>query len=763
MREVGEGGMPAADGVRSFGGALRRVGSDGTLVALLIVALLIVILVPLPKFLLDLLIAANFVLALLLLVTSLINRQPSRLSSFPTVLLLATLLRLAVNVSSTRLILLYGDQGLGVAGNVIRTFGEMVVRGNFVVGAMIFGIIALVNFLVVAKGSARVAEVAARFVLDAVPGRQMAIDADLRMGRITPDEAAYKRAELSRESQFFGAMDGAMKFVQGDAIAGFVIVAVNAIGGLALGISRGLSWQDSVATFGVLAIGDGLVNCLPSLLTSLAAGFIVTHVHDQRAQSSGGQIFNQFLEDRHVLAFTAGTFLLLSVLGLPFVPFALTGAVLLFLAWYSRKYLDEERAGADWQVLDPLREVRPELPNAYQGLPQPRAGELPAPAIESQQLLSGGTAVSPFDVQPLELELDEGSFAGRWDSQQLRVPDEKIFRDFLDAQRHAFSKEYGMYVPEVSVRFASDLPIGGYRIRIREHVVRQGSVRLGEIFLGAPPSMLAIFGALGAVSVRHPVDYGLASWLPPDRNLFQAMSKLGVVILEPVEFLALDVLAATRDHLGELVGIDEVKREMKSAKAKFPGLYEEVVERGIISFPELTEVFRRLLRDQVSVRDIKTILEGIAEFAAVMPPDKDRGGWLLDLHDHLRKVCARSISAQALGPGGRIRTFLIASSVEDEFRSAVASWSLGKGKPPLEPEMDQQLREHSRQMFSPALERGALPVVVLCSGEIRAAVSEFLNHLFPSVGWFRTLSYEELNEQVRPLRPERPDVVGVLS
>ena len=561
---------------------------------------------------------------------------------------------------------------------------------------------------------------------------------------MTHEEAALRRAELGRESQFFGAMDGAMKFVQGDAIAGFLIVGVNALGGLGLGISRGLSWQDAVSSFGVLAIGDGLVNCLPSLLTSLAAGFIVTHVHDTRTQSSGGQVFTQFLENSKVIGLCAAAFFVFALLpGFPTAPFAGMGLMLLFLFSYSRSAAAKQHL----EILELEPVALPDTGTARKELEQPagRNEMLPYHGVVRQEVL------------PLEIELDQSTFQGRWDLSNSASTEGAQFSRYIESQKTLFFRDHGVALPDISFRFASSLTPGGYRIRLHENTVRSGVLRLGEIFVSAPPAVIALFGGGSVQSVRSPADHGLSCWLEPDRSLIQAMSRLGVSILQPVEFLAFDCLAATREHLADLHGIDDVKRDMKMLQQRYPGLYEEVIDRGLLSFPELTEVFRRLLREQVSVRDSRTILEAIAEYAANTPPEKDRGSWLQDLHLHLRKSFRRVLSAQAASPGGRLRAFLLSPEVEEEFRSAVASWVIGQGKPPLDPEIDLRLRESSRLMFLPAIDRGALPVVVLCASEIRVGVNEFLSRLFPSIGWFRTIAFEELHEQVRP------DVVGVLS
>ncbi|MCB0358147.1 MAG: FHIPEP family type III secretion protein, partial [Bdellovibrionales bacterium] len=315
--------------------ALLDVGAGGALVAVLVLILIALLLVPLPRPLLDILIVCNVLVAMLLLLVGLHTSETRQFFSFPTILLLSTLFRLALNVSSTRLILLNGDAGLDAAGQVIQAFGEFVVRGDFLVGAVIFAIIAVVNFVVIAKGSARVAEVAARFTLDALPGKQLAIDADLRAGLISKEDARRARAALAEESQFYGAMDGAMRFVQGDAIAGFVITFINAVGGVAIGVSRGMDIASAINTFGILTIGDGLASIVPSLLISVCAGVVVTRVSTRAAEQPGGRIVRELNAHPRAMVITAGVLIVLGVLpGLPIVPFFLVGfCVLAWAGW----------------------------------------------------------------------------------------------------------------------------------------------------------------------------------------------------------------------------------------------------------------------------------------------------------------------------------------------------------------------------------------------------------------------------------------------
>lgn len=314
-----------------------RIGKSGLLVSFLLLLIISLFLVPLPPAILDILLVVNILVSLVLLLRALFLQSPSELYSFPTILLVTTLFRLALNVSSTRLILVGGAENAAAAGAVIEYFGNFVVQGNFGVGAIIFALIAVVNFVVIAKGSARVAEVSARFALDSLPGKQLAVDSDLRAENISRDEAELRRSEIRRESQFFGAMDGAMKFVQGDAVAGFIVTFINLIGGVGLGVSSGMEFEQALSVFGLLTIGDGLVGILPSLLISVCAGVIVTHVGNADSDSAGTQILNQISADPRVLMIAGFVLMILGVLGFPFLPFFVIGLLTFIYAAASQK------------------------------------------------------------------------------------------------------------------------------------------------------------------------------------------------------------------------------------------------------------------------------------------------------------------------------------------------------------------------------------------------------------------------------------------
>ncbi len=712
---------------------------QGIFVAALVLLIVALILVPLPARVLDFFLVLNIVLALVLLLRSLLLSNPVKLLSFPTILLLATLFRLALNVSSTRLILLRGDEGVDAAGEVIRAFGSFVVQGEFFVGLILFAIIAVVNFVVIAKGSARVAEVAARFALDAMPGKQLAIDADLRAGVISREEAELRREGLTRESQFFGAMDGAMKFVQGDAIAGLVIVFVNAIGGISLGVSRGMTFSDAVDAFGILTIGDGMVNIVPSLLMSLCAGVIVTHVSSPTARGSAGEIYSQFVAEPVALGMAGAALCLLGLFGMPPIPFFGVGALLGLAAYGLSKTVRSASTGGEFS-LTPETEFRalPYTPqvSAAGGLPRTERGR-PVLAIET----SGG------EVAPLQLEVDPKYLAA------YLAEAEASGRGFAEAFEETAEQHYrerGVSLPSASYTSNPRLERGSYRVLVRGQLVRSGRIPPNAFFVPASVSTLTVFGCRNFTALRHPLDNRASAWVEAETATFQALRHLNFDILTPANFLALEILGAAMQVVDEIFGLDEVKKLVTDLRERHRNLVEEVFDKGVLSYSEFTELVRRLVRERVNIRDMKLILEGVAEFASLQPNPRDRQDWMNELHSFLRLVLARTIVGDAVRSGDRLRVFSLSSEIEDEFRSALGSWEQARMKPPLDPVFEGQLRESSKRIFGPVLDRGVVPVVVLCAGDVRAAVQDFFGRLLPNADWVRTIAYQELDGSYQP-------------
>jgi type III secretion protein V len=706
-------------------GSLR----GGSALAFFVVLILALFVVELPSWLLDILLVSNLLIALTLLLRSLYLEQSIKLSSFPTILVLTTLYRLALNIASTRLILLHGDQGLSAAGQVIRSFGEFVVQGEFVVGAVLFVIIAVVNFLVIAKGAARVAEVSARFSLDALPGRQLSIDSDFRIGNITKEQAAAMREDLDRQSQFFGAMDGAMKWVQGDAIAALVIAGINAVGGVGIGISRGMEFGDALNTFGILTIGDGLVSILPSLLISVAAGMIVTQAssHKQKTNASN-EIFSQLIEDPKAVLFASIFLVVVSMFGLvglanfPVIPFLAVGSCVLFILG-TNSFLVQQRE------LSAYVDASPELLSN---------GEFP------QLLLTHDKLVSPYQVKALQVEVDAEVLAPYLGLSMGQLSKEsELYKSILKQREHLYHTR-GILLPQAQVVENKTLSPGNYRIYVRERLVKSAVLPIDQLIAFGSPSSFVMFGFEIIRSAFNPIDRRGASWVRINRSGLRALQHIGVEISSPAQFLALEAIASVLESVDEILGVDEVKQLLSHTLQANKSLVEEVFEAKLVSYAEFSELLRRLVRERINIKDLKLILEGIAEYSALNPVNEDRGDWIAELHEHLRITLFRNLIAESMGKTGRLRTFALSLQIEEEFKEASKRWQQ-RTRLPLEPEFEQQLKISVQRLFSPALERGSVPVVILCSRDIRLGVQDYLARLWGTADWFRTIAYEELS------------------
>jgi len=648
----------------------------GVVLPITIVGAILVFIVPVPPAVLDLLQAANITLAVLVLLTTLAIRSPGEFGAFPTILLTTTLTRLVLNVATTRLVLTHGgDQRLDAAGGVVRAFGEFVAGDQVVVGAILFAILVVIQFVVITKGATRISEVAARFMLDGLPGRQMAIDADLHAGLIDQHEAHRRREAVYRMADFFGAMDGAGKFVRGDAVAGIIITAVNIGAGLFLGVVKyDMGLGEAVDVFTKLTIGDGLVSQVPAFLISLSAGLIVTRSSEET--DLGADVTGQLLGRPTVLASAAVFLGLLALTPLPKLPLlTLAGAL-----------------GAGSFVLASRRRAEPEREEGV--VEAPAAAEPPSDRMEDL-----------LHVDPLELEIGY---------RLIGLADPTRGGDLLDrlrAVRHRVARDLGLIVPQVRIRDEIGLGPHDYRLKIRGAVVGQGLAFAGRL-LAVPPASLGLVDRPDGRDGVDPMTGQAAVWIHADgRGVAEAA---GCRVLEASAVVAGPIGEIILGHADELMTRDQVGRFLDRARATSPALVDEVVP-GLLRAGEVQQVLQGLLRERVSVRDQETILETLAVHAA-RTKDIDV------LIERVRRGLARRIAQQYLGGDGRLRVATLSRALDarlgvvgglDDTRPAAA----------LGADVARGLVRAVAQAVSALIQAGH-PPIVLCSAEARPVLKD---------------------------------------
>jgi flagellar biosynthesis protein FlhA len=668
-----------------------RPGGDVGL-ALGVVALLAVMLVPLPAVLLDLGLAVSITSSVLVLMVALFLRTPLDFTSFPTVLLLTTLLRLALNIATTRAILTHGHEGTGSVGHVVAAFGSFLMGGDVLVGLVVFAILLIVNFMVVTKGSGRIAEVAARFSLDAMPGKQMAIDADLSAGMIEEAEARRRRRALEEESAFFGSMDGAAKFVRGDAIAGIIVTVVNLVGGLAIGLGRhGMPLGDAVQTFSLLTVGDGMVSQIPALLVSVAAGIVVT-----RAGSEGRAdelLAAQLAGGPKPLAIAAGGAALMAFMpGMPAIPFLALAGAAGAAAWARR--------GAA-----PGGDVAP----AAAAAPTPEE----TPVAEAMR------------IDQVRIELGYGLLS-------LATGEASRLTDQIRALRRTLALEMGFILPAVRVQDDLTLPPDRYVLRIKEAEV--GSDRL------CPPKLLAIdptgaTGGLAGERVQEPA-FGLpAIWI--EETLREETLARGFTVVDAAGVLATHLTEVLRDNMPELLSQAETRRLLDAMSEEHRRIVADLVPAQA-GLGTVQRVLQALLAERVSIRDLPTILEGIQE--AVSGGARALPGVVANVRIRL----ARQLTDAARAPAGHVPIVTIGAEWEAAFAEALVG-------PPEErqlamaPSRLQEFVRRLRDTLDAAAAQGEAPVIV-CSGAIRAHVRAVVERLRPATA---VLAQGEIHARAR--------------
>ncbi|MDP2243864.1 flagellar biosynthesis protein FlhA [Pseudomonas sp.] len=689
--------------VRSNLSGLRE-GNLG--IPLMLLVMLGMVMLPIPPFLLDVLFTFSIALSIVVLLVGIYALRPLDFAVFPTILLAATLLRLALNVASTRVVLLNGHEGDGAAGQVIQAFGEVVIGGNYVVGIVVFAILMIINFVVVTKGAGRISEVSARFTLDAMPGKQMAIDADLNAGLIEQSEAKTRRAEVSQEADFYGSMDGASKFVRGDAIAGLLILFINLIGGIAIGIfQHDLGFADAGKVYTLLTIGDGLVAQIPSLLLSTAAAIMVTRVSS--SEDMGAQVNRQMFASPRALAVAAAIMIAMGLVpGMPHFSFISLGLV---------------AAGGAYWIANKQRKVKEEEVHEVK-----RQQEL-LPAQRAQEVKElGWDDVMPVDMVGLEVGYRLIPLVDRNQGGQLLAR--------IKGVRKKLSQEMGFLMPSVHIRDNLDLQPSAYRLTLMGVSVAEAEV-YPDRELAINPGQ--VFGTLNGIAAKDPA-FGLeAVWIDPSQR-DQAQS-LGYTVVDASTVVATHLNQVLHKHAHELLGHEEVQQLMQQLAKSSPKLAEELVP-GLVSLSTLLKVLQALLQEQVPVRDIRTIAEAIANVA---PKSQDPAAMVAVV----RVALARAIVQSIVGLELELPVITLEPRLEQILLNSLQKAGQGSEEGILlEPGMAEKLQ---RSLVEAAQRQEMLgkPVILLVAGPVRAMLSRFARLAVPSV---HVLAYQEIpdNKQV---------------
>jgi len=659
------------------GGNLRQLGAP-----ILIIMILSMMVLPLPPILLDLFFTFNIAMAVMVLMVSMYTKKPLDFSIFPTVLLVTTLLRLSLNVASTRIILLEGHTGGDAAGKVIEAFGHFLVGGNYAVGLVVFTILVVINFVVITKGAGRIAEVSARFTLDAMPGKQMAIDADLNAGLIGEDEARRRRAEIAQEADFFGSMDGASKFVRGDAVAGILILFINILGGLIVGVvQHDMALANAAQNYTLLTIGDGLVAQIPALIISTAAGLVVSRVATD--EDIGQQFVGQVFSNPQVLMLTAGILGILGLIpGMPHFAFLLFAGAVGGLAWWMAR-----------------REARP-------AEEKPAAPAAAAP-MESQE--ASWADVAPVDVLGLEVGYRLIPLVDRGQDGELL----KRIRGL----RKKFAQEVGFLAAPVHIRDNLELKPNGYRIALKGVEIGAGEAWPG-MFLAINPGRVA--GTLPGTQTKDPA-FGLpAIWI--DAALRDQAHALGYTVVDASTVVATHLNHVILSHAAELLGRQEAQSLLDHIAKDSPKLVEDLVPKQV-ALAVVQRVLQNLLEEGVNIRDMRSIVETVAEHA---PRTQDPA----ELTAHVRVALGRSIVQQLYPGNAEMSVMALDPSLERVLLQAVQT--VGPDGSGIEPGLADTLLRQTAAAAQRQEEIG-LPAVLLVPGPLRWLLSRFLRRAVPQL------------------------------
>jgi flagellar biosynthesis protein FlhA len=692
----GMGKTPKSGAFNDAAGWLGKLKSrSDLLLAIGVMGILVVLIVPLPPFILDVMLAVSIILSVLILMTSLFIEEPLEFSSFPTVLLIATMLRLALNLASTRLILAHGHEGTAAAGHVIEAFGNFVMGGNFVIGLVVFTILLIVNFVVITKGSGRIAEVAARFTLDAMPGKQMAIDADLSAGLIDEQSAKARRRALEDESSFFGAMDGASKFVRGDAIAGLLITFINVIGGIIIGVAQqGMSFGDAAKTFTILTVGDGLVSQVPALIVSTAAGLLVSKAGVRG--SADKALVKQLASMPKALGMSAAVMAAIALMpGMPMIPFLGLAAG---AAWLARSLDTSQKTG----------EAAAKV-------------ELADKAVEAKE----ETMSDVLKMDDLKIEIGYGLLPLVNSADGADKLTEQI-----KALRRTLAAEMGFVMPSVRILDNVQLEASTYVVKVKEVDAGQGQVFVGQ-FLALDP-----MGGQVQLPGQHTIEptFGLpATWI--DGSLRDDAQIRGYTVVDAASVISTHLTEILKSNMAELLSFVEVQKLIRELPKDHADLVKEMVPSQL-PMTTIQKVLQMLLTERVSIRDLGTILEGIAEAGAIRNPR--------DITEVVRQRLARQICAQYISPQGQLPMITMSASWETAFAESI----IGQGDErhlAMQPSRLSEFVLLLRDRFEEAARQGEMPVFVT-SAQARPFVRSIIERFRRETP---VLSQAEIHPRVR--------------
>ncbi|MBQ4861943.1 flagellar biosynthesis protein FlhA [Pseudoalteromonas sp. MMG013] len=686
-----------------FKAVLQQINRDkkeyakGVGTPLMVLAALGMVILPLPPFLLDILFSFNIALALVVLLVTVYTMKPLEFGMFPAVLLIATIMRLALNVASTRVVLLEGHNGGDAAGKVIEAFGSVVIGGNYAVGLVVFLILIIINFVVITKGAGRISEVSARFTLDAMPGKQMAIDADLNAGFISADEARARRDEVTREADFYGSMDGASKFVKGDAIAGIVILVINIIGGLFVGmIQHDLAFGKAMEVYTLLTIGDGLVAQLPSLLLSIGTAIVVTR---QNESHNMGDQFKEQLGNEKSLSIAAAILIVMGLVpGMPHVAFLSLGALLGYLAYYtqSQKIKVEEAKQAE----------------------EAKGGDIAARKQDQKEL--GWDDVQPVDVIGLEVGY-----------RLIPLVDQAQGGELLSrikGVRKKLSQELGFLVPPVHIRDNLELDPNAYNITLMGVGSGDGELKHGDELAINPGQ---VFGPINGVATTDPA-FGLeAVWIKPEQK--DEAHSLGYTVVDAATVVATHISQLLTNNASLLLGHEEVQNLLDILAKSHPRLVEGLVP-DVLPLTTIVKVLQNLLNEGVAIRDMRSIIQTLVEYG---PRSQDPDVLTAAVRISLRRL----IIQDAVGAAEEIPVITLAPELEQMLHQSLQN--AGDEGAGIEPGLAERLQESLREAHQTQEMLGD-PSILLTSGMLRSVLSRFVKHTIPGL---RVMSYQEVPDE----------------